>query len=69
MRQKAALFKIARYEADGFGVIIEPFSTAEALVRRGLAEQGRRRAYGRLTGICLNLTAAGREFIREFETP
>lgn len=68
-RQRAALFKIKRFEDDTYGVIIEPLATADALIRRGLAVQGRRRSYARLTGLALNLTDAGRAYIAEIETP
>lgn len=67
MRQRSALFKVRDNETPEYGVIIEPVSTAAALVRRGLAEEAPRRAYARHTGLCLRLTPAGRDLCAEVE--
>ncbi len=70
MRQRAALFYIRRHEPpEGFGVVVEPMSTADALIRRKLAEEAPRLRYARATGRSLRLTAAGRDLCQEIETP
>lgn len=67
MRQRAALFKIRQHQDDTYGVIIEPMATAQALIRRGLAVQARRRSFARITGMCLALTQAGIDYCAEVE--
>lgn len=67
MRQRMALLKIERFETPEYGVIIEPMSTGNALVRRGLAAAARRRSFARNTGICLRLTDDGRAVCDQIE--
>lgn len=67
MAQRMALFYI-RDNADAtHGAVIEPFRTGEALVRRKLAVEAPRRKYARGTGVCLQLTEAGRAYLNEVE--
>lgn len=64
--QKTALFYIHKHETKDFGVIIR-HATAEALMRKGLAVEGRRRKYARETGICLRLSDEGYKVVRIME--
>lgn len=64
--QRTALFYIHRHETKDFGVIIR-HATAEALLRKGWAVEGRRRKYARETGVCLRLSDEGYKIIRMIE--
>ena len=66
-RQVQALVNIRRYETKEFGVIVDPTVTGQALVRRGFAVEAKRRSFARATGMCLRLTEAGREFIKDYK--
>lgn len=67
-RQLQAALYVARYEEAGpFGVIVEPAATADAIIRRGLAELAERKPYYRATGLCVRLTEAGRKLAKEYQ--
>lgn len=59
-----ALHYLAQYATDRHGAIVH-YHVGAALVKRGLAVSAPRWRYARAEGICLRLTDAGEQWVKE----